>query len=84
MSYGESNERQRSRRGFRTPLDLGMGVFYVAIGIVIMVTRSFGVYSIPPGVLYTTITYVLCGMMIVGGCFRFYRGWQDILQNRKK
>jgi len=79
MSYGESDERQRSRRGFRTPLDIGMGLFYIAIGLVIMITKAFGNVSIPP-----IISYVLGGMMVVGGGFRFYRGWQDILQNRKK
>ncbi len=79
MSYGESNERQRSRSGFRTPLDIGMGVFYIAIGLVIMITKAFGTMSIPP-----VISYVLGGMMVVGGGFRFYRGLQDILQNRKK
>ena len=76
MSYGESNERERSRRGFRTPLDIGMGIFYVVIGIVIMVTKSFGYIAIP-----AIICYVLGGMMLVGGGFRFYRGIQDI---RKK
>ncbi len=79
MSYGESNERERSRKGFRTPLDIGMGLFYVVIGGVIMVTRSFGNVPIP-----ALVCYVLGGMMVVGGCFRFYRGLQDILQNRKK
>jgi hypothetical protein len=56
-----------------------MGLFYIAIGLVIMITKAFGNVSIPP-----IISYVLGGMMVVGGGFRFYRGWQDILQNRKK
>ncbi len=73
MSYEESNERQRSRRGYRAPLDLGMGLFYIGIGSLVMVVKSFGDIKIPP-----VIAYVLGGMMVVGGCFRFYRGFKDI------
>ncbi len=79
MSYEESKERRRSRSSFRTTLDVGMGLFYVAIGIAVMVLRAFGTFQIRPEI----IAYVLGAMMIIGGCFRFYRGLQDILRNRK-
>ncbi len=79
MSYEEQSERQKSRRGFRTPLDLGMGVFYVVIGTLVLLFKSFGDIKIP-----SVIAYILGGMMVIGGCFRFYNGLKDILQNKKR
>jgi len=80
MSYEESNERRRSRSSFRNTLDLGMGLFYVAIGVAVMVAKAFGTFEIRP----VAIAYVLGGMMAVGGCFRFYRGLKEIMRNRKQ
>ena len=80
MSYEESNERRRSRSSFRTTLDVGMGLFYVAIGVAVMVAKAFGSFEIRPVI----IAYVLGGMMVVGGCFRFYRGFQEIMRNRRR
>lgn len=78
MSYEESNERKRSRRGFRTTMDLGMGIFYVVIGTLLLVFKSFADVKIPP-----FIAYILGTMLVVGGGYRFYRGLKDILPNRK-
>ena len=78
MSNEESIERKRSRRGYRTPLDIGMGIFYVIIGIVVMTVKAFGDMKIPPA-----IAYVLGGMMVIGGSFRFYRGLKDVLPGNK-
>jgi len=77
MSYEESNERKRSRLGFRTTLDIGMGIFYVVIGTLVLVYKAFGDMKIPP-----VIAWVLGGMMVVGGGFRFYRGLKDVLKNK--
>ena len=75
MSYEESNERKRSRRGFRTPLDIGMGLIYTVIGGMIMIFKSFGNMPINP-----ILAYLLGGMMVVGGGSRLYRGMKDVLQ----
>ena len=75
MSYEESKERKRSRLGFRTTLDIGMGIFYTVIGALVLIYKAFGDMKIPP-----VIAYILGGMMVVGGCFRFYRGLKVVLQ----
>ena len=74
MSYEESNERKRSRQSFRTILDVGMGIFYVVIGALVLLFKSFGTLQIPP-----VIAYILGGMMVIGGGFRFYRGLKIIM-----
>jgi hypothetical protein len=78
MSNEESSERQRAGRGYRTPLDLGMGIFYVIIGFYFIIAKSFGDMKIPP-----FIAYILGGMMVIGGGFRFYRGLVVILPKKK-
>ena len=60
--------------GFRTTLDLGMGIFYVVIGVMLLLFRSFAGVSIP-----AVVAYLLGGMFLVGGGFRFYRGLKDVL-----
>jgi len=79
MSYEDSNERKRSRSGFRTTLDIGMGIFYTAIGGMILIFKSFADVKIPP-----VIAYILGGIMVVGGCSRFYNGLKAVLQNKKR
>ena len=71
-------ERNRSRRGFRTTMDIGMGIFYIVIGLVVILYRSFGNLPIP-----TFIAYILGVMMVIGGAFRFYRGLKDVLPRKK-
>ncbi len=78
MSYEENDQRKRSGRGFRTTLDLGMGLFYVVIGLMVVIFKSFFEFKIP-----AVLAYVLGVMMIVGGGFRFYKGLKDILPNKK-
>ena len=78
MSY-ESDARRRSNLGFRTVMDLGMGLFYAVIGTLILLFKSFGNMAIPP-----VIAYVLGGMMVVGGVFRFYKGVKSVLDQRKE
>jgi hypothetical protein len=69
MSYSENSEREKSKRQLRTFMDLFMGVFYVFIGGVVFFVQSFGGMVIPP-----LVAYILGGMMMVGGAFRFVKG----------
>jgi len=77
MSYEESNERKRSNSHFRTSMDIGMGLFYAIIGGLIMYAKAFGTVTIP-----TFIAYILGGMLVTGGLFRFYRGVKVILPKK--
>lgn len=78
MSYREES-RERRQTTFRTAMDIGMGVFYTAIGGIMVYARSFGrLGDIPPA-----IAYLLGGMMIVGGVARFYRGIKFILPKKR-
>jgi len=78
MSYEDSNERIRSKRGFRTTLDLGMGIFYAVIGGMILIFKSFADVKIPP-----VIAYILGPIMLIGGCARFYSGLKSVLQKKR-
>ena len=78
MSYEESNARRISNMGFRTVMDLGMGLFYTVIGTLVLLYKSFGTFAIPP-----FLAYLLGGMMVIGGVFRFYKGIKAVLPNKK-
>ena len=78
MSYEESNERKRANLGFRTIMDIGMGIFYTAIGSWILLYKSFGTIEIP-----AFIAYLLGGMMVIGGVFRFYKGIKAAFPGKK-
>lgn len=69
MSYRNRSERPAARFGFRTMMDLGMGLFYAVIGTLILVYKSFGNMEIP-----AFIAYILGGMMVIGGIFRLVKG----------
>ena len=79
MSYEESDARRKSNQGFRTVMDLGMGLFYIGIGLWLIINKAFGTMAVPP-----FIAYLLGGMMIVGGAFRFYKGLVAVLPDRKE
>jgi hypothetical protein len=79
MSLEENRERRESRIGFRTSLDIGMGIFYVAIGTLVVYYRAMGAYQIP-----LVAAYVLGGVMIIGGAARFYRGIKVVLPKKEK
>ncbi len=78
MGYEESTARRRSNQYFRTSMDIGMGIFYTVIGSLIVYTKAFGNMSIPPAV-----AYILGGMMVIGGLFRFIRGVRAVLPKKK-
>ena len=78
MSYQENNERRRSNSYFRTSMDIGMGLFYIVIGSLVMYAKAFGEMKIP-----TIIAYILGAIMVIGGVFRFYRGIKVILPQKR-
>ncbi len=73
MSY----QQRRSNRYLRTSMDIGMGVFYIVIGCLVIFMKAFGTMAIPP-----IIAYILGGMMLIGGGARLYRGIKDILPQK--
>lgn len=77
MSYRDDNIEKRANH-FRTSMDIGMGIFYTAIGVILLYAKSFGNFQIPP-----YVAYILGTMLTVGGAFRFYRGLKVILPKKK-
>jgi hypothetical protein len=69
--------KERRSNHFRTSMDIGMGIFYMAIGSILLYKHSFGNMEIP-----AWVAYILGTMMAVGGGFRFYRGLKVILPKK--
>jgi hypothetical protein len=78
MSFREESIQKRQNH-FRTSMDLGMGMFYTAIGVILLFAKSFGNMEIPP-----VVAYILGGMLTIGGAFRFYRGLKVMLPKKKE
>ncbi len=78
MNLDERMEQSRAYSTFRTSLDLGMGVMYIILGIIVFSMRSFGTIELPP-----STAYVLGGVMVVYGAFRIYRGMVVVMRKRK-
>ena len=79
MSHQESDARRRSNQSFRTVMDIGMGLFYIAVGAWLILYHSFGNMAIPP-----FIAYLLGAMMAVGGAFRLRNGIKAVLPGKKE
>lgn len=62
-------ENNKGYRNFRNSLDLGMGVFYVIIGVLILYVKYFGTLELSQGT-----AYALGGLVVLYGLFRIYRG----------
>jgi hypothetical protein len=77
MNLDERNENSRGYSTFRMGLDLGMGVLYVCIGLLILYMKHFGGMELP-----STFANVLGGLMVVYGVFRLYNGIKTLRQNR--
>lgn len=77
MSY-ENNERAKTGQAIKTVMDVGMGLFYIAIGCVLVFVRKIGVMEIPGYVAYS-----LGPIMILGGAFRFHKGFINFLPAKK-
>lgn len=73
----ENIERTKSQSLFRTVMDVGMGIFYVVIGITVIYMQSFGNLPMP-----AWVAWILGGMMSVGGVFRFIRGVKAFLPQK--
>ncbi|MCF8449738.1 MAG: hypothetical protein K9G49_07700 [Taibaiella sp.] len=78
MNLDERTEQNNSFSTFRTSLDVGMGVVYVVLGIVVFSMRYFGTLELP-----ASSAYVLGSVMILYGVFRIYRGIVAIMRKRK-
>ncbi len=78
MGYQEHDIRSKPNRYFRTSMDIGMGIFYTAIGAVIVYSRAFGNMTVPPA-----LAYILGGMLVIGGLFRFIKGVKAALPGKK-
>ncbi len=77
MSY--EDRRRPARNQLRTSLDIGMGIFYLVIGSLVVYFRAFGNLPLP-----AWIAYLIGGMMIVGGGARFYKGLKVILPQKSE
>jgi hypothetical protein len=77
MSYRDDNIEKRSTT-FRTSMDIGMGLFYVAIGVILLYWKTYGNKEIP-----AIAAYIIGAMLVIGGGFRFYRGMKVILPKKK-
>lgn len=75
MSYEE--RRRPARNHMRTSMDIGMGLFYMIIGGFVLYFQAFGNMSLP-----AWISYLLGGMMLLGGGARLYRGLKVILPQK--
>lgn len=76
------NDNRRTGRGyqqFRASLHLGMGIFYVVVGLLILYVKHFGAMELP-----TTFAYALGALMIVYGVFRIWRGVVDFRNMPKR
>lgn len=76
MSSNERASSSRSINKLRTGLNVGMGVVYVVLGVMVLGMRVFGTIALP-----STAAYVLGGVMILYGGFRVYRGVTDMRSN---
>ena len=74
----EERERNAGLQRFQAIMHLGMGAFYVVIGVLVIYIRYFGAMELPAG-----LAYALGAMMILYGFFRIWRGisW---LRHRKR
>jgi len=73
-SYRQNTEREKSQSLFRKTMDIGMGLFYTVIGVLVIYMQSFGNFQMP-----AFVAYILGGMMSVGGIFRFVRGVRSFM-----
>lgn len=78
MRY-ENQERIKSQSLFRRTMDVGMGLFYTAVGIAVIYMQSFGSLPMP-----AWIAFILGGMMCVGGAFRFYKGVRSFMPQKEE
>ena len=71
-------ERERRNINARTIMDIGMGIFYMAVGGLLVATRSFANIAIP-----VWAAYLIGGMLLVGGGARLYKGIKTAFPEKK-
>lgn len=76
MSLEEQN-RNRGIERFQTIMHLGMGSFYIIIGLLVLYVRYFGTMELSAG-----LAYALGGLMILYGVFRLWRGFVGLKQQK--
>jgi sulfite exporter TauE/SafE len=73
MNYEERNSNNSGYQRFRSTLHIGMGIFYICMGLLIIYVKYFGAMALPD-----TFAYILGGLMIAYGIFRIWRGYMDM------
>ncbi len=73
MNSEERNSSSRSMQQFRASLHIGMGVFYIVAGALVLYVKHFGAMELP-----SALAYSLGALMLVYGVFRIWRGVMDM------
>jgi uncharacterized membrane protein YidH (DUF202 family) len=79
MSYQDRDDRMSANSRFSGAMHLGMGILYIILAGFVITVKSFG--SIELG---ATMAYVLGGLLLVYGLFRFYRGFDQMRRQFKR
>jgi hypothetical protein len=69
----------RTYRSFRVTLDIGMGIFFISIGIAVLYTRFYGNMELSP-----TYANILGSLTVAYGIFRIYRGVSAFVRMHKE
>ena len=65
----EREQDSPATKGFRTRMDIGMGLVYFLVGSLLVYSNYFGQVKLSPALAYSL------GMLtVLYGCFRIYRG----------
>lgn len=78
MSY-EGHNKGHGLQRFQAIMHLGMGVFYILIGSLVVYVKFYGSMELP-----TTLAYALGSLMIVYGIFRLWRGFIALKQRNSR
>jgi|694.fasta_scaffold120839_2 hypothetical protein len=72
--YDETDDESKATTGFRASMDLFMGIMYVLISGFCLLRPG---YMKQFGNLSDSFIYIICGLFLLYGVFRVYRGWQN-------
>lgn len=79
MSYPERDDRTTANSRFSGAMHLGMGTLYIILAYFVISVQSFGSIALGP-----VMSYVLGGLLLVYGGFRFYRGFVQMRSQFKR
>jgi len=76
----EENRRSHGTQRIQAMMHIGMGVFYIIVGVLVIYVKYFGTMGLPTGV-----AYVLGTLMLAYGIFRIWRGatWLKMLKRQR-